>query len=161
MNIVISDPKTGKAYSKKIEGPELFLNKKVGQQVALNGIGLDGYEAKITGGSDKQGFPMKADLEGTGRRKVLLVKQKNKGIRRRISFRGNMVSRETQQLNLLVTKTGAKNLDELIGVKEKKEEETQESIKEKMIKKSLEMAGTTEAAKVVEEAELKKGVRKR
>ena len=142
MNIVISDPKTGKAYSKKIEGPELFLNKKVGQQVTLNGIGLDGYEAKITGGSDKQGFPMKADLEGTGRRKVLLVKQKNKGIRRRISFRG-------------------KNLDELIGVKEKKEEETQESIKEKMIKKSLEMAGTTEAAKVVEEAELKKGVRKR
>ena len=59
MNIVISDPKTKKAYSKKIEDPKPFLNKKIGETINLTIIGLDGFEGKITGGSDKEGFPMK------------------------------------------------------------------------------------------------------
>jgi len=63
MNIVISDPKTGKAYSKKTEEP-VFLNKKINESVDLGTIGLVGFKGKITGGSDKQGFPMRATIEG-------------------------------------------------------------------------------------------------
>ncbi|MBI2597761.1 MAG: 30S ribosomal protein S6, partial [Candidatus Diapherotrites archaeon] len=59
MKIVISDQKAKKAYSKTVEDPSVFFEKKIGEIVNLNRIGLENYEAKITGGSDKDGFPMK------------------------------------------------------------------------------------------------------
>ena len=125
MNLEISDPKTGKAFSKKIEDPVLFLNKKIGDTVSLSSIGLQGYEAKISGGSDLQGFPMHPTISGTLRKKIYSFKgvgfrQKTKGERRKKSARGNTASKETAQLNLVVTKYGEQPLDEVIG-KTKKE----------------------------------------
>ena len=70
MNIVVSDPKTRKAYSKKIDSAAVFNGKKVGDEVALGIIGLEGYTAKITGGSDTEGFPMKSDLASSARKTV-------------------------------------------------------------------------------------------
>ena len=35
MQLVISDPKSAKAYSKKIEDLNAFLNKKIGESVSL------------------------------------------------------------------------------------------------------------------------------
>ena len=70
MKIVISDRKTGKAYNKKTE-EAVFLNKKVGEEVDLSVVGLAGFKAKISGGSDKQGFPMKPTVDGLGGRRFL------------------------------------------------------------------------------------------
>lgn len=157
MNIVISDPEKGKAYAKKIDDPMLFLNKKIGETISLSSIGLQGYEAKVTGGSDLQGFPMHPTFAGTARKKIYSFKgigfeQKTKGERRRKSVRGNTVSKEIAQLNLVVTKKGERPLDELIGKVEKKEEKI--SAKEELIKKSLESVGKVELA---EEAKKIKG----
>lgn len=134
MKIVISNPKTSKAYSKETDGI-VFLGKKIGDELQLDSIGLNGYSAKITGGSDKQGFPMRFDLQGTGRKKVLLSRgpgfnPEEKGERKRITVRGNTISEEIQQVNVKILKEGEKNLEELMPKTEKKEEKKEEPKKE-------------------------------
>lgn len=135
MNLVISDPKSGKAFSHKTEEKELFANKKVGEEIDLDSLGFQGYVAVITGGSDKEGFPIKRDLEGPSRRKVFVTVDKKKGVRRRITFRGNQLTAETTQVNLSVRKYGAKPFAELLP-KVKVEEKTL-SAKEELIAKSM------------------------
>jgi small subunit ribosomal protein S6e len=125
MNIVVSNPKDGKAYTVKAENAHGFIGKKIGAEVKLDAIGLAGYEAVITGGSDKQGFPMKRDLPGTTRRKIFIVTDK-KGTRKRITRRGNTITDEIAQVNVKITKEGAKKLNEILGKKEEASEEKEE-----------------------------------
>ena len=129
MNVVISDPKTKKTYNINVEKP-VFLGRKLGEEVDLGGINLEGYKAVITGGSDKDGFPMKPSLQGTGRKKVLLssgigYRPKEKGIRRRKRVRGNTIAEDIHQVNLKVTKYGKEPLDKLL--KEEKGEENKDN----------------------------------
>ena len=159
MKLVISDKKTGKAYNKKTE-EDVFLNKKVGEEVDLGVVGLTGFKAKITGGSDKQGFPMKSSIEGQTRRKILVkkgvgVNLKEKGKIVRKNMRGNTVGKDIVQLNLVITKQGDKPINDFIKpIEAKKEKETKEIAKERMIKQSLENVGNIELA---EEAKNIKG----
>ncbi|MFH1240551.1 MAG: 30S ribosomal protein S6e [Candidatus Diapherotrites archaeon] len=140
MNIVISNPKTGKAYSKKTETP-VFIGSKVGDEVSLDVVGLSGYKVKILGGSDKQGFPMKPTLPGTGRKRALLSKgtgfnPTSKGQRKRISVRGNEINENISQLNVIITKMGDADIDMLLGKKEEKAEAgTEEKTEDKAEKK--------------------------
>ncbi|HLC78993.1 MAG TPA: S6e family ribosomal protein [archaeon] len=143
MNIVVSDPKTRKAYSKKIDSPQIFIGKKIGEQVELGLIGLDGYSAQITGGSDKQGFPMRSNLAGMNRKEVYITIDVKKGRREKTARRGNTVSDEIAQLNLKITKEGSKKLEEILGSNKEKKEET--SIKDQMVKESLENVGKISA----------------
>lgn len=157
MKLVISDSKTGKAYNKKTEEP-VFLNKKVGDEVDLGIVGLTGFKARISGGSDSQGFPMKPSLAGHGRRKILAkggigFRKKKRGRFLRKSIRGSEVASDLVQLNLVITKYGEKPLGELIAPGEKSEE-AKVSAKERMIKQSLENVGNVEIA---EEAKKIKG----
>ena len=163
MQVVLSDPKTSKAYSKKIEDIGAFLNKKIGETVSLNSIGLEGYEAKITGGSDKTGTPMRFDVQGIGRKKVLIAggsgfNPEKKGERKRISVRGNTIAEDIHQLNLKVVKAGAKSLEEYFPKAEKKEETPEKTIKEEMIEKSLDAVNKISAEEAAKAAkEMKKG----
>lgn len=71
-----------------------------------------GFLLKITGGSDKQGFPMKPGVQQQGRARLLLKKGDigfrctRKGLRRRKSVRGCIVSGEIRVLNLAVVQEG-------------------------------------------------------
>jgi len=38
----------------------------------LRVVGLPGYELRITGGTDRDGFPMQPDLPGPGHQRILL-----------------------------------------------------------------------------------------
>jgi small subunit ribosomal protein S6e len=131
--VVVSDPKTRKAYQKEVDqGASGLVGRKIGETVKADFIGLAGYEIKITGGSDKDGFPMRGDVEGPGRKKIVLsggigFHPKMKGQRRRKSVRGNTVSAETMQINAVVVKEGSKTVDQLLG---KKEEPKAEAPKE-------------------------------
>ena len=158
MNIVISDPKTGKAFSKKADSAAQFNGKRIGQEIQLDSIGLGGYTAKITGGSDKDGFPMRKDLVGTTRKRVFMVIDKKKGSKIRITKRGNTVADDIKELNVVVTKQCSDPFDAFMPKKEEKPKEEKASIKEEMVKKSLETAGTKEAAKEMSGMKLKKGV---
>jgi len=147
MKIVVSDKKNGEAYNAS-PGHDMFLGKKIGDTVKLDELGLPGFEGVITGGSDKDGFPMNVSVVGTGRRKILTgnaqgFKASRKGERKRVSVRGNTVSSEISQVNVAVTKVGSVVLNDILAKKDLSPEE-QMSAKERMIKKSLESAGSAE-----------------
>jgi small subunit ribosomal protein S6e len=117
MNIVLSDPKEGKAYNKKTE-EAAFIGKKLGETISLDIIGLKGYKAVIAGGSDKDGFPMKPSIDSQGRKKILMtkgigVKGLMKGERRRKRVRGNTIAKDIHQLNLKITEYGPDKLSDI------------------------------------------------
>ncbi|UCC91720.1 MAG: 30S ribosomal protein S6e, partial [Candidatus Aenigmatarchaeota archaeon] len=127
--LVVSDPKTKKTYQKEVSQKESgLLNRKIGDKVKGDFLGLSGYEIEITGGSDKQGFPMRPDIQGVGRKRVLLTggpgfHPKLKGERRRKSVRGNVISQEIIQVNAKIVKHGTKKLEQIFGKKEEKPKE--------------------------------------
>ena len=125
--------KNGKTYHLEAEAQELLeksLHDKIEGTDVSNELG--GYEFEITGGSDKEGFPMRTDVEGVARRRIFLTngvvgtKLNRKGVRLRKSIAGNTVSQLTSQINLKVIKAGNTSLDEIFG-KTKKEEKAEES----------------------------------
>jgi small subunit ribosomal protein S6e len=118
--LVINDPATGKSFNFEVTGhhAQNLLGKKIGDQVDGINANLPGYKLQITGGSDKAGFPMRADFEGTTRRRLLLTEGVGyhptdyPGKRKRQSVRGNRISAEILQVNLKVAKAGSKPVAE-------------------------------------------------
>ncbi|MEK6821190.1 MAG: 30S ribosomal protein S6e [archaeon] len=126
MNIVVSDPKSRKAYAQKVEKTP-FVGKKIGDEVDLSEVGLDGYKAVITGGSDLTGTPMRKNFPGTARKKLLVYpgvgfRKGVKGERRKKPMRGNTIGSDIHQVNVKVTHHGTKALDEIFPAKAKTEE---------------------------------------
>lgn len=117
--LVIGEPKTGKSYQREVKDNEagIFLGKSMKDVIKGESIGLQGYEFEITGGSDSCGFPMRYDVKGTARRRILAVKGvgfriKDRGIRQRKTVRGNTISENISQINLKVLKQGKQPLGE-------------------------------------------------
>jgi small subunit ribosomal protein S6e len=105
------------AQSKKLNG------LTIGDEIDASLVGLDGYKLKITGGSDKNGFPMKKDVSGQRKIRSLLsgglgFEPIRDGQRRRKIIRGNTVSDNIVQINTIVTEKGSKSIDELLGAEE-------------------------------------------
>jgi small subunit ribosomal protein S6e len=141
--IVISEPKSRKAWQIEKEVPSL-IGKKIGDNFEGSVIGLSGFTLQITGGSDKDGFPMRPDLLGTLRKKALLTKGigfrgrkkikkkvfKVKGMRKRKYIRGNTISTEIIQVNCKIIE-GEGDIPKILGIKPK-EEKTEEAPKEEV-----------------------------
>ncbi len=156
MNVVISDPKSKRALSKKVdEVPAALLNKKIGDTVSLDAVGMPGFSGKITGGSDKEGFPMHPTLEGFNRKKILSSKGTGfrittKGERQRKAVRGNTVFKDTSQLNIMITQGDSNKFLEIAG-HQPKTGEKKVSIKEEMIARSLATVGDEKMAEMAKE----------
>ncbi len=151
MAFKINISQKGKTYKLEIEAPA-FIGKKVGGSVAGKDFDskLEGYEFKITGASDKQGFPALANVEGMGLKRVLLTRGKGlrkvkkkkklrkpvKGLKLRKSVHANTIDEDIIQINLSVIKQekGAKSLGEVFVKKEKTEEKTKEETTEEETK---------------------------
>ncbi len=108
MRAVIST-KDGK--SRQIEIPEdkqpALFGKKIGDIIDGEFLGFSGVKLKITGGSDEDGFPMRADFPGMRRERILLTggvgfHPKRDGLRKKKSIRGNTVSGDISQINFAV-----------------------------------------------------------
>ncbi|MBI4182058.1 MAG: 30S ribosomal protein S6e [Candidatus Aenigmarchaeota archaeon] len=170
--VVISDPKGRKAYQREADhAASGLLGKKVGEQVAGGAFGLEGYSLEVTGGSDKEGFPMRADIEGAARKRVLLSSgpgfhPARQGERQRKSVRGNTISPDIVQVNAKVVAYGKKGVEELLGAKGKAEtkEEKEAPPGQQAVKEAREgdakQAEPKEAAGQAESAEKKMGVKK-
>ena len=118
--------KQGKTYTIERE-IEPFVNKKIGEVVSGDSIGLQGYELELRGGSDKQGFPMRKGVVGTRRVRPILTKgvgMRKKDMRKRKTIRGNTVSEEISQINLKVIKEGPKKIEEVLGKEAEGEQKT-------------------------------------
>lgn len=123
--VVCSDPESKKSYPVTVSGHHAnsLVGKKIGDDIDGMFVNLPGYKLKITGGSDKDGFPMRPEVPAIGRKKILVSEgigfhPKWPGQRRRRTFRGNTISPEIVQINLKVVQKGGKPIDQLLGVKQ-------------------------------------------
>lgn len=113
----------GETYQKEIEDASQIFGTKIGETFDGGIIGLSGYKLEVTGGSDRDGFPMKESIEGTERRRILLkdgvgIKTEKEGERRRKSVRGKAVSNQIEQLNTKVVEAGDKSVEEVLNESE-------------------------------------------
>ncbi len=136
--LTVSDSKTAQAYQVTVTGAAAnkIIGKNIGETISGDIAGLSGYTLKLTGGTDKDGFPMRPDLPGPTRRKILVAggvgfHPKHDGERRRKSMRGKEISSDVTQINTVVVEYGQKPLEEIFPKKEVKEGEATEEKKPK------------------------------
>uniref|UniRef100_A0A8C6CDU1 40S ribosomal protein S6 n=1 Tax=Monodon monoceros TaxID=40151 RepID=A0A8C6CDU1_MONMO len=124
MKLNISFPATG--CQKLIEVDDerklrTFYEKRMATEVAADALGEEwkGYVVPISGGNDKQGFPMKQGVLTHGRVRLLLSKghscyrPRRTGERKRKSVRGCVVDANLSVLNLVIVKGRRIFLDSL------------------------------------------------
>ncbi|MHA2380460.1 MAG: 30S ribosomal protein S6e [Candidatus Thorarchaeota archaeon] len=119
--LVISDPEEGKAIQYELDDAKTnaLVGKRVGEIVEGDMLGLPGYKLRITGGSDKSGFPIRPDVHGSGKKRVLIrgppgFKPKRKGMAKRKTIRGSELSLDISQVNMRVEEKGSTSLEELV-----------------------------------------------
>ncbi|AMQ18507.1 30S ribosomal protein S6e [Thermococcus peptonophilus] len=118
--LVISNPKNGVAKQVEISGPEAdrLIGKRIGEEIPASELGLNLSEIfgeeipadaklKITGGTDKDGFPMRPDVHGPRRVKILLsrgpgFRPRERGERRKKTVHGNTISPNIVQVNMKI-----------------------------------------------------------
>ncbi|XP_020808490.1 40S ribosomal protein S6 [Drosophila serrata] len=96
----------------------VFYEKRMGQVVEADILGDEwkGYQLRIAGGNDKQGFPMKQGVLTHGRVRLLLKKghscyrPRRTGERKRKSVRGCIVDANMSVLALVVIKKGEQDI---------------------------------------------------
>lgn len=120
--------KDGKCVQKELseEHSHVLLGKKLSDKVDGNDLGFKDYEFEISGGSDSCGFPMRKDVPGISRKRILSVKgttgvvgwrsfkkggktfkkKISKGVRIRKSVCGNTIHEKISQVNLKILKMG-------------------------------------------------------
>ncbi|HDN65698.1 MAG TPA: 30S ribosomal protein S6e [Methanosarcinales archaeon] len=120
--VVVSDANAGKAYQIEVSGASAntFMGKIIGSEIDGSAVGLSGYTLKITGGSDKGGFPMRGTLPGPKRKKLLVTggsgfRPGEEGLRKRRSIRGSEISGDISQINTTVANYGPTPIDSLLG----------------------------------------------
>ena len=102
--LTISDIK-GKSLSKELKDSDAnpLLGLQLGNETDATVVGLTG-KLKLTGGSDKSGVPMRNDVHGAAKKRVLLSKgvglpDAKTGDRARGLIRENTISEEIYQIN--------------------------------------------------------------
>jgi small subunit ribosomal protein S6e len=103
--LIVSDRK-GKTIAQELKDrtAQPLLGTKVGSIIDSSIVGIAGGKLKITGGSDRSGTPMRADVHGGVKKYVLLstgVGNRSEARVRKL-VRGNMVTEEIYQLNSLL-----------------------------------------------------------
>jgi small subunit ribosomal protein S6e len=117
MKLNIAYPATGCQKLIDIEDENklrAFYDKRMAQEVSGDFLGDDfkGYIFRISGGNDKQGFPMKQGVLSTQRVRLLLkdghscYRIRKRGERKKKSVRGCIVSADLSVLNLVIVKKG-------------------------------------------------------
>ena len=127
--VVIADVKSGKTYNRDVSGQDAnaLIGKRIGDEIDGNFVGLPFYKLKITGGSDKSGIPMRQDLQGGRRKRVLLTEgvgfhPKDEGVREKKTVRGNTINPDIAQINMKIVKHGPKKIEDAFAEKKEKGE---------------------------------------
>jgi len=119
--VVVSDPEDGKSYSIELKDDQAKRLSGLEIEAEFDGglVGLAGYKLKVTGGSDRCGFPMKEGVHGTSRPKVLasggVGYNPTESVRKRKRVRGERIAEDITQVNTVIVERGPKPVSELVG----------------------------------------------
>jgi len=107
--VIISDPETGKSRSIEVEGAPAvpIIGRKLGEVIDGSVTKMSGHKLQITGGSDKDGFPMRPNIHGGVRVGAILSEgvgfhSSETGERQRKTLRGNVITEEIVQINMKI-----------------------------------------------------------
>ena len=113
--IIVSDPQTGTSKVVELEEARAapFIGRRIGETLDGAVVDLSATKVQIKGGSDKDGVPMRPDVHGGVRRKVVIsggvgFNPTKGGERRRKAVRGNIITDEIVQLNLKIVEQPSK-----------------------------------------------------
>ena len=116
--LIVSDP-NGTSQRVEIEDAQLrpLVGTRIGMTIDGSFAGMQGYKLKLTGGTDKDGIPMRPDVHGSAKSRIVLsggvgYKPKDKGMKKRKVVRGNTISQETTFLNFAVIEAPKKKVAE-------------------------------------------------
>jgi len=111
--LIVSDPANGKSSASEIEGSraQALIGRSLGETIDGSPLGIAQSKLRITGGCDKNGIPMRADVHGGVKKYIVLssgpgFKPSRHGERRRKLVRGRTITDETYQINFALTKEG-------------------------------------------------------
>jgi small subunit ribosomal protein S6e len=112
--VIVSDPEAGTSKVVELEEARAapFIGRKVGETLDGSAVDLPAHTVQILGGSDKDGVPMRGNVHGGVRRRVVLsggagFNPKKKGERRRKTVRGNVITDEIAQINMKIVERPA------------------------------------------------------
>ena len=106
--VVVADPKTRKCQSVEVKDQQAqpLIGLRIGDEIDGTLFGLQS-KVRITGGSDKAGFPMRGDVSGGVKKYVLMTKgigfrkDAAEGKKKRKLVRGNTITEEIYQINVV------------------------------------------------------------
>jgi small subunit ribosomal protein S6e len=104
--VIVSDPEAGTSKVVELEEARAvpFIGRKIGEVVDGAVVDLPAHKLQITGGSDRDGVPMRPNVHGGVRRNVVLsggvgFNPQDKGQRKRKTVRGDVITDEIVQIN--------------------------------------------------------------
>lgn len=107
--VSIAIPEAKEVKTVELEGSRAvpLVGREIGDIVDGSLVGMPGKRVRITGGSDKDGIPMRGDIHGGGKKYILLsgppgFRPKLKGLRERKLVRGRTITDETYQINMVL-----------------------------------------------------------
>jgi small subunit ribosomal protein S6e len=116
--IIVSDPDTGASKAVEVEGTRAvpFIGRRIGETIDGSILGLSGHKLLITGGSDKDGFPMRPNIHGGVRVRAVIsggvgFHPEREGERRRKTLRGNVITEEIVQINVKIIEKPTKKVE--------------------------------------------------
>jgi len=154
--IILSDPEAGTSQMVELEGSRAvpLVGRRLGDLIDGTAVGMAGHKLRITGGSDKDGFPMRPDIHGGVKTRVVIAggvgfHSHRHGERRRKTLRGSVITEEIFQVNMKIVEKPAKKA-KAKPLKEAEAEGPKKAapVKTKPVteKKSEEKKGKTETA---------------
>ena len=107
--VIVSDPKDGTSKVVEVEDTRAtpLIGRKIGETVDGSVVDLPAHKVQIMGGSDRDGVPMRGNVHGGVRRRVVLSPQR-KGQRKRKTVRGSVITDEIVQINMKIVERPAK-----------------------------------------------------
>ncbi|MGC9346044.1 MAG: 30S ribosomal protein S6e [Candidatus Bathyarchaeales archaeon] len=133
LRVIISDQETGTSKTVELEETRVIplIGRKIGDVIDGSVVGLPGHKVQITGGSDKDGVPMRPNVHGGVRRRVVLsggvgFNPREEGKRKRKMVRGNAITDEIVQVNMKIVEK-PKRVKEGRKTKAKKEKSEKEA----------------------------------
>jgi small subunit ribosomal protein S6e len=116
--VIVSDPETGTSKVVEIEEARAapLIGRRIGEIVEGAVLDLPSHKVQITGGSDKDGVPIRLSVHGGVRRSVILsggsgFKPSEKGQRRRKMVRGNVITDDIVQINAKIVEKPKKPVE--------------------------------------------------